>query len=101
MAGPVCKLYMFKYTDAWYQLSEEEKKSHVAKVDAALEKVGGKTIVQCVSLWASEQWLSFGVEEFPDIEAVQQHTRDLFELDHYRYLECTSILGARFEEESS
>ena len=101
MAGPIYKLWMFKYTDAWYQLSDEEKESHGANVEAALEKVDGKAIVQCVSLWSSEEWVMFGVEEFPDVEALQQHTLDLFQLGHYRYLECTSMLGAKFEEESS
>jgi hypothetical protein len=101
MAGPIYKLWMARYTDAWYQLSEEEQNSHNAKVAGALEKVGGKTVIMCTSAWSSEQWLGFGLEEFPDIEAVQRHTEELFALDHFRYLESESILGTKFELEPS
>jgi hypothetical protein len=97
MAGPIYKLWMAKYTDAWYQLSEEEQNSHNAKLDEALEKVDGKTIIICTSAWSSEEWLGFGLEEFPDIEAVQKHTQALMELGHYRYIESVSMLGTKFE----
>lgn len=39
--------------------------------------------------------LSFGVEEFPDTEAVQRQTRDLIDLDWFRYVESSRILGTR------
>ena len=35
----------------------------------------------------------FGVEEYPDIEAVQKHTADLLALNLFRYLESFSLLG--------
>ena len=95
MAGPVYKLWMAKLTEAGYQLSEEERSNHMAKINEALEKVGGKTIITCSSAWSSEEWLWFGLEEFPDIEAVQKRTEDLLELDHYRYIESTSLLGTK------
>ena len=97
MAGPIYKLWMFRYTEAWYQLSEEEQNSLLAKVVEALEQVGGKTVLTCVSAWSSEQWLTFGIEEFPDIETVQKHTEDLWELNWFRYLEGTSMLGTKWE----
>jgi hypothetical protein len=31
--------------DAWYQLSEEEQKRLIAKLDEAFEKVGGKKLI--------------------------------------------------------
>jgi hypothetical protein len=36
---------MFKYTDAWYQLSEEERNSYFSKIQEAYEKVGGKLFI--------------------------------------------------------
>jgi hypothetical protein len=41
----------------------------------------------------------FGVEEFPSIEAVQQHALDLFNAGHFRYLECKSMLGIKWPPE--
>jgi hypothetical protein len=34
--------------------------------------IGGKEMVACNSSWSNESWTMFGIEEFPDIEAVQR-----------------------------
>jgi len=68
MPGPVYKLWMLKPKEAYYQLSEEEQNSLGAKVREALQKVGGKAIVACNPVWSNEQWIGFGIEEFPDVE---------------------------------
>jgi hypothetical protein len=96
MAEPVYKFWRTQVTEAWFQLSEEEQNAHLAKIGEALEKVGGKSIVTCASAWSAEQWLACGVEEFPDIDAVQQHTRLLFELEHSRYMSGESWLGTKW-----
>ena len=97
MAGPIYKLWMCKPTEAWYRLSEEERAGLMAKNAESLEKVGAKLIVSCASLWSSEQWAIFGVEEFPDIEAEQKYAEALFEADHFRYFETMSLLGVAWE----
>jgi NAD(P)H-dependent flavin oxidoreductase YrpB (nitropropane dioxygenase family) len=97
MAGPIYKLWMLKFTEAWYQLSEEEQNNRLAKIEETLQKAGGKRIITCSSAWSSEEWQGFGVEDFPDIEAVQKHTEALMELDHYRYMESKSLLGTQWE----
>jgi hypothetical protein len=97
MAGPIYKLWMFKYTDAWYQLSEEEQSDFLAKLREAYEKVGGKMVIACNSTWSSEQWTAFGLDEFPDIDAVQEFTELLNEYDHFRYIESISVLGTGWE----
>ena len=93
MAQPIYQLFMGKMTEAWYQLSKEEQDSLWAKVEQALEQAGGKPVVYCDSRWAAEQWGGFGIEVFPDIEAVQKHARLLDELNWYRYIESISMLG--------
>jgi hypothetical protein len=40
MAQPIYKLFMGRFSEAWYRLSEEEQKSLIAKLDEALETVG-------------------------------------------------------------
>ena len=97
MVGPIYKSFRGKLTEAWHQLSQEEQESLLAKVSEAIEKVGGKSLVVCDSRWASEEWQFFGVEEFPDIEAVQKHTELLNELNWLRYVESSSVLGAEWQ----
>lgn len=97
MAEPIYKLWMFKYSDAWYQLSEEERNSHFTKLQEAYEKVGGKMIIACKSAWSAEQWMAFGLDEFPDIEAVEKFTEILNEQDHFRYIQSASMLGTKWE----
>ena len=97
MAGPIYKLFLAKAGEAWYRLSEEERADLMAKDRAALEKAGGKVVIYCDSAWCSEQWQFFGVEEFPDIEAVQKFTEELNKLDWFRYGESMTILGTKSE----
>jgi hypothetical protein len=99
MAGPVYKLWMCKVTEAWYQLSEEEQNSIMAKSDESLKAVGGKLIIRCTPLWSAEQWMLFGVEEYPDVEAVQKHAENMFASGHFRYLEGMSMLGIKWPPE--
>jgi len=96
MAGPIYKLWMFRPKEAYYQLSKEERDSLANKIMEEIEKVGGKRVLTCTSTWSSERWLAFGIEEFPDIEAVQKFTGFLLERDHFRYIESVSMLGTEW-----
>lgn len=98
MAKPIYKLFMFRNTEAYFQASQSERDEAFGKLNAAFEKVGGKRIVTCDSSWSSEEWPVFGVEQFPDIEAVQEYSRALQELNLARYVVSTTILGTEFEE---
>jgi hypothetical protein len=51
----------------------------------------------CNSVWASEQTQFWGVEEFPDIEAVQKLAQLQAELNWYRYVDSKTILGTKWE----
>ena len=96
MAGPIYKLFMARTSEAWYQLSEDEQNALSAKVSQALEAVGGKRVIVCTPAWATEQWDVLGVEEFPDLEAVQRHTELLYELNWLRYMDSISMLGTEW-----
>jgi hypothetical protein len=93
MSQPIYKMFMFRSTEAYYQASEEERNEILGKLDAAFQKVGGKRLVWCDSSWSSDQWQVFGVEVFPNIEAVQQYSQAMNELNLSRYMESTSLLG--------
>jgi len=95
MAQPIYKLFLGKMTEAWHQLSADEQHALLAKVNAALEKVGGKRLVQCDPSWSTEQWHFWGVEEFPDIQAVINHTKLLADLKWDRYVDTMTVLGTK------
>jgi hypothetical protein len=99
MAEPIYKFFTARFSEAWYQLSKDEQKSLIAKLDEALEKVGGKRPILCDSSWSSDQWLVAGVEEFPNIEAVQKYMAALKQLNWFRYCESTNVLGTKLERD--
>jgi len=73
MATPVYKLFMMTPKEFWYHLSKDEQETILAQSDALLQQVGAKRIAMCNSGWSNEKWADFGLEEFPDAEAVQKH----------------------------
>ncbi len=93
MAQPIYKSYFLKAKEPWYQLSKADQEALLKKLGAAFEKVGGKAIVRCDANWSSDAWQGFGVEMFPDMEAVQQYTKSLNDLNWFRYIEGISALG--------
>ena len=99
MAGPVFKFWMTRFTNAWYGLTEDERNAHLAKAREALAQVGGKSVITSMTGWSSEQWAFCGVEEFPDVAAVQEHTQLLYDLGHFRYFNGSSILGSKYSPE--
>ena len=96
MATPVYKLFLGTPKPAWSGLSTSEQDTLLAKLRTLLEKVGARSIVMCNSAWSSEKWSYFGLEEFPDAEAVQKHTQLLLEHNWpFQFVESFSILGTK------
>lgn len=93
MGKTIYKLFIGKMTEAWHQLTPEEQENCVARVDKTLDQVGGRRTLICDSGWSSEQWPFFGIEEFPNIEAVQKHSDLLDEFNWGRYVESITLLG--------
>jgi hypothetical protein len=97
MGQPIYKFFVAKFSEAWYQLSQAEQESFEVKLDDALEKVGAKKLLLCDTNWSSDQWAFAGIEEFPNIEAVQNYIVLLHEFDWFRYVESMNILGTKLE----
>ena len=97
MSEPIYKFFRGKFLPDWYQLSEEEQKSILAKLDEAKAKLGVKTMLLCNTYWSADEWLWAGVEECPNIEAVQKYMAALQELNWERYAEGSSVLGTKWE----
>lgn len=96
--GPmsIYKLWQGRFTEAWYRLPQDEQQRLMGEVTRALDQTAGKRMVTCLSAWSNERWQAFGVEQFPDIEAVQRHEQILMDLAWARYFESQSTLGTEF-----
>jgi hypothetical protein len=92
----VYNFWQSRMKEAWHQLSGEEQQSLLGKVSETLNAVGGKELILCVTSWSNAEWTFFGVEEFPDAEAVQRHEDLLLQLNWGRYIEARSTLGTKF-----
>ena len=93
MAQPIYKLWQGRFTEAWYQLSEQEQQRLLGQVMEALNTTGGSELVVCDAAWSNERWPVFGVEEYPDLEAVQRHEQLLADLKWARYIDSRTTLG--------
>jgi hypothetical protein len=97
MAKPIYKMWMVELKNSWQQLSPEEKQHHLDRVSGALKEVGAKNIVTVKSAWYDEQWQYFGLEEFPDVEAVRKFVDMLQEMGHYRYFRTKGLMGSEYK----
>jgi hypothetical protein len=94
-------MYTLRLIEPWYQLSDEEQAAILQKVDAARAAVGGRQVLLCDSAWASEEWQGFGIEVYPNVEALQEHSRLLLEIGWYRYIQSETVLGINSADHGS
>jgi hypothetical protein len=92
MAQAIYKNWFARVTDAWYKLTPEEQNALMVKNEASMKKVGAELIIYCSSL-SDEEWSGWGVEKYPNIEAVQQHLQDLNEINWFMYFKSKTVLG--------
>jgi hypothetical protein len=98
MAQPIYSVFFLKYKEPYYKLTTDERNKLGEQGEAALKQVGAERIVACMSFWANEQWLGWGVEKYPDIEAVQKHAMALYDLNWFNYFDSITYLGTEMPQ---
>jgi hypothetical protein len=98
MAQPIYKVFFIKFKEPYYKLTKEEQNKFGEQGAAALKQVGAESIVACMSVWANEQWLGWGVEKYPDIEALQKYTKTLYDLNWFEYFDSITYLGTEMPQ---
>ena len=98
MAKKIYQLFLMGFNEAGYQLTQEEQDALLAKERESSEKAGARNIVFCEATWSNEEWQYFGVNEYPDVEALQEHTKRLEEVQWFRYVTSRVILGTESEQ---
>jgi hypothetical protein len=96
MTEPIYKGFMGRPSEAWYQLSQEERSQLISRLDEKLAAVGGRRVIMCDSRWSSDRWHFFGIEEFPSMEALQQYQAFLGEVNWFRYTDSITALGTQW-----
>lgn len=96
MAEKIYKLWLVRPGSRWYGLTKEEQDSLMGRVQSTDSQVGAKQLYFCTSAWSNERWPYFGLEEFPDIQAVRKHSELLAGLNWpYEFGESFTILGTQ------
>ena len=97
MANKIYKMFRGRFRDAWYQLSDEEQNDLMTKIDTNMQKLGVNRIIACDTSWHSEYWTYFGMEVYPDMDAVLAHAAFLNEINWFRYQEVKIMLGTEWQ----
>lgn len=99
MSKPVYLLVLGQgFTEAWYQLSQEEQKNLWSKVQEVDNRAGAKLLIACNSRWADEAIFDWVVIEYPDMDTYQKKVEELEKLNWWRYWSCKTILGTKMED---
>ncbi len=98
MAQPIYKVWFMKPTQTGFRLTKEEQDKLFVQSAESLKRAGAETIITCNSAWASEEWQYWGVEKYPNIESVQQHTQDLLNMNWFEYVDSITYLGTELVE---
>ncbi len=96
--GPIYHLFISRgFREAYYQLSPEERDQYWARVGEISTAAGAKPLVACYARWHNEEYAAWGIEEFPDLQAVQQSARAHERNQHFRYIEAETYNGVLSE----
>lgn len=99
ISKPIYKFLVSRKLEPWFQLTPEEQKKLIIKLDEEFEKVGGQRPILCDTSWSNDRWYVSAVEVFPNIEAVQEYMVALKRMGWSRYCESRNILGTELELE--
>ena len=96
MSTKIYKLVLIRgYTEAYHQLSEEEKKRFLEQVRKVVrEKAGAKMVTPYYDCrWSNDKYQTFFVLEYPDVESAIIDTTGVEELGMSRYSVSETIMG--------
>ena len=99
MATRIHKLCLIRgYTEAYHQLSEEERAKFWQKVTEVIEKAGAKMSTPYYNCrWSNDKYQTFFIMEYPNIESAMADTAGVEEAGLFRYLVSETILAVAEE----
>lgn len=97
---PVYKLYLMKQTLAAITAAPEMRADYLKKHDAFLAETGGKVLLVCNMVWSNEQYEYFGLEVFPNLQALITYHEKLQSIGWFAYFDSKSYLGWSFNQQA-
>jgi hypothetical protein len=95
MSQPIYKLCLIRgFTEAFYQLSDEEKKTLFENHAKAMQGTGMEVFgprFDCK--WSNDKYSGFFIVKYPDIEGAIADAAGTEKVGLYRYLVSETILG--------
>lgn len=103
MSKKIYKLCLIRgYTEAYYQLSEEEKEKFWGQVEKAIAEAGAKMASPYYdSRWSNDKYRTFFIMEYPDVECAMLDTAGVEKAGLFRYLVSETILGVEETQEAA
>jgi hypothetical protein len=96
--GSIYHLFIVRgFREAYYQLSPEVRDQFWARVGENTRAAGTKNLLICYARWSNEAYTAWGIDEFPNLQAVQQSTRANEKNEHFRYIEAETYEGVLME----
>ena len=102
MTQKIYKLCLVRgYKEAYYQLSEEEKGNLWKQLFKKYEELDAKLATPYYNCrWSTDQYQTFFIVEYPDVESAIQETANVEEIGLFRYMVSETILGIEQVEEA-
>ena len=93
MDTPLYKVYLLRRLPSYYQAQPEDINALRSAMALHQRELGVRDLFNGGTAWSNERYEFFGVEFYPNLNAVQEYTRRLMELKFYQYFDTESYLG--------
>lgn len=94
--NPVYRAYLTHETAFARQMEPQELEMKYRQTSDAFRSAGGTPILSAYMRWNNEGYEYFGVERYPNLEALIGYTQFLSSNDWYRIMESRSFLGTAY-----
>ena len=96
---PIIKVSFAKPKESWYRIPSEDRNEIMDKLLEKGKELGMKSLVVFNCHWSCEEWLSISVEEYPDMEALQEFENYLIDVGWATNIDSKLYMGTRWEAE--
>ena len=94
--SPVYRAYLAHETAFARQMEPQELESKYNLAGEAFKSAGGMPVLSAYMRWNNEGYEYFGIERYPNLEALIGYTQFLSSNDWYRIMESRSYLGTAY-----
>jgi hypothetical protein len=94
--APYYRAFWMNFSEPWYALTSDQQDELMMKVDQTHAEFGSKRIILCNSHWATSEWMAWGVEAYPSLEAMVGRAAKLGEMGWIKFTQAMSLPGVKF-----